>query len=233
MDTDALEQSERGRMMPPPPPPPKARAYESSSTDEDDPYPRKPKPRSNLQQPRSREPIYANNEDTPLPEHPVQLRSPSSTTVAAKPPIPPRSSSIVEPNGTTRSPVKHNGSGDAIDNQQYFHTNQGARPVSVDRSPSSASGGLSPRQSGSLPPGISLLNPPQGSPNASFATDNSSSENEYMSGGVHSSSPSPHASTDIGDGKKRSKKEKEAGKEAGDRSSGLMGLFRRKKATQL
>ncbi|ODM96280.1 Spectrin beta chain, non-erythrocytic 1, partial [Orchesella cincta] len=136
MDTEALEQSDRGRMMPPPPPPPKTRAYESSSTDEDEPCPRKPKPRSNLQQPRSREPIYANNEverrDTPLSEPPVQLRSPSSTT-AAKPPIPPRSSSIVEPNGTNRSPAKHNGSGDAIDNQQYFHTSQAARPVSVDR----------------------------------------------------------------------------------------------------
>ncbi|CAL8090883.1 unnamed protein product [Orchesella dallaii] len=231
MDTD-MEQCERGRMMPPPPPPPKTRAYESSSTDDDEPYPRKPKPRSNLQQPRSREPIYANNEDTPLPEPAVQLRSPSN---ASKPPIPPRSSSIVEPNGTSnKSPLKHNGSGDAIDNQQYFQTNQPSRPVSVDRSPSSGSGTLSPRQSGSLPPGISLLNPPQGSPNASFATDNSSSENEYMSGGVHSSSPSPHASTDIPDGKKRSKKDKEANKEGGgDRSSGLMGLFRRKKATQL
>lgn len=62
---------------------------------------------------------------------PVQLRN---SAAAAKPPIPPRSSSIVEPNG--RSPMKQNGAGstDMIDNQQYFVTAQQQRPMSVDRS---------------------------------------------------------------------------------------------------
>lgn len=191
-------------------------------------------PRRALVQPRSREPLYAN----------VDVLKDSEPRVVQKPPIPPRSSSIndrnsrgeeqLSPNGSNRSSLSdihkpnsqqlgfQNGNGNGNGHGHDEADGQWKKRHSLDRvytatgAPPPSRHDIRSNKTASLPPGT--MPPSHGTNSGSGERRKLQSTLEGHRRGSESSSESDSPTTHRAKDKK---------------PSGLMGLFRRKKATQL